>query len=205
MINKNFNMATEKPDKMDMEHMLQLKNIFLAPYMQIATNLIGKRRYAGGNMFRHQIDTMAILIDYGYIDSILLKASCVHDVIEDIADFDPEIIKNADEEGEEVLKLVYEVTKKPGQLKSDYLKGIIEHGSPKAKILKCADRISNMINLGFVTSSEFIERYCDETEFFILPIALEVDYNMYKEILDLVVSRRSYLEQSGYFDRKSDD
>lgn len=198
-------MATEKPDKMDMEHMLQLKNIFLAPYMQIATNLIGKRRYAGGNMFRHQIDTMAILIDYGYIDSILLKASCVHDVIEDIADFDPEIIKNADEEGEEVLKLVYEVTKKPGQLKSDYLKGIIEHGSPKAKILKCADRISNMINLGFVTSSEFIERYCDETEFFILPIALEVDYNMYKEILDLVVSRRSYLEQSGYFDRKSDD
>lgn len=198
-------MATEKPEKMDMEHMLQLKNIFLAPYMQIATNLIGKRRYAGGNMFRHQIDTMAILIDYGYIDSILLKASCVHDVIEDITDFDPEIIKNADEEGEEVLKLVYEVTKKPGQLKSDYLKGIIEHGSPKAKILKCADRISNMINLGFVTSSEFIERYCDETEFFILPIALEVDYNMYKEILDLVVSRRSYLEQSGYFDRKSDD
>lgn len=205
MINKNFNMATEKPDKMDMEHMLQLKNIFLAPYMQIATNLIGKMRYAGGNMFRHQIDTMAILIDYGYIDSVLLKASCVHDVIEDIPGFDPEIIKNADEEGEEVLKLVQEVTKKPGQLKPDYLKGIIEHGSPKAKILKCADRISNMISLGFVTSSEFIERYCDETEYFILPIALEVDYNMYKEILDLVVSRRSYLEKSGYFDHKNDD
>lgn len=205
MINKDFNMATEKPDKMDMEHMLQLKNIFLAPYMQIATNLIGKMRYAGGNMFRHQIDTMAILIDYGYIDSVLLKASCVHDVIEDIPGFDPEIIKNADEEGEEVFKLVQEVTKKPGQLKPDYLKGIIEHGSPKAKILKCADRISNMISLGFVTSSEFIERYCDETEYFILPIALEVDYNMYKEILDLVVSRRSYLEKSGYFDHKSDD
>ena len=205
MINKDFNMATEKPDKMDMEHMLQLKNIFLAPYMQIATNLIGKMRYAGGNMFRHQIDTMAILIDYGYIDSVLLKASCVHDVIEDIPGFDPEIIKNADEEGEEVFKLVQEVTKKPVQLKPDYLKSIIEHGSPKAKILKCADRISNMISLGFVTSSEFIERYCDETEFFILPIALEVDYNMYKEILDLVVSRRSYLEKSGYFDRKSDD
>ncbi len=205
MINKNFNMATEKPDKMDMEHMLQLKNIFLAPYMQIATNLIGKMRYAGGNMFRHQIVPMAILIDYGYIDSVLLKASCVHDVIEDIPGFDPEIIKNADEEGEEVLKLVQEVTKKPGQLKPDYLKGIIEHGSPKAKILKCADRISNMISLGFVTSSEFIERYCDETEYFILPIALEVDYNMYKEILDLVVSRRSYLEKSGYFDRKTDD
>ncbi len=202
---RDFSMATEKPEKMDMEHMLHLKNIYLAPYMQIATNLIGKRRFAGGNMFRHQIDTLAILIDYGYIDSVLLKASCIHDVIEDIDGFDSEIIKNADEEGSEVLKLVLEVTKKPGQLKADYLKGIIDHGSPKAKILKCADRISNMISLGFVTSGEFIERYCDETEFFILPIALEVDYNMYKEILDLVVSRRSYLEASGYFERKNED
>ena len=202
---KDFYMATEKPEKMDMEHMLHLKNIYLAPYMQIATNLIGKRRFAGGNMFRHQIDTMAILVDYGYIDSVLLKASCVHDVIEDIPGFNPDIIKNADEEGPEVLRLVNEVTKKPGQIKSDYLKEIIDHGSPKAKILKCADRISNMISLGFVTSAEFIERYCDETEYFIMPIALEVDYNMYKELLDLVVSRRTYLEASGYFARKPDD
>jgi GTP pyrophosphokinase len=86
-------------------------------------------------------------------------------------------------------------------LKSSYLRRIIEHGSDKAKILKCADRISNMISLGFVTSSEFIERYCDETEFFIFPIALEVDYNMYQELISLVITRRKYLEDTGYFDR----
>ena len=62
-----------------------------------------------------------------------------------------------------------------------------------------------MISLGFVTSAEFIERYCDQTEYFILPIALEVDFNMYQEIINLVVSRRRYLEESGYFDRKKDD
>ena len=95
-------------------------------------------------MFRHQIDTMGILIDYGYIDSVLLKASCVHDTIEDIPGFDPELIRKVDDEGEDVLKLVLEVSKKPGQLKSDYLRGIIDHGSHKAKVLKCADRISNM-------------------------------------------------------------
>ena len=88
----------------------------------------------------------------------------------------------------------------------DYLRSIIESGSHKAKVLKCADRISNMISLGFVTSSEFIERYCDETEYFIFPIALEVDYNMYQELIKLVMSRRQYLEESKYFERmKSED
>ena len=200
-----FNMATEKPSQMDEEHMLQLKGIFLAPYMQLATALIGKARFAGCNMFRHQIDTMGILIDYGYIDKILLKASCVHDVLEDIPGFDPDLIRNADEDGEEVLKLVREVTKQKGQLKQDYLRGILNEGSHKAKVLKCADRISNMISLGFVTSSAFIERYCDETEYFIFPIALEVDYNMYQELINLVMTRRQYLEQSKYFDSQKND
>ncbi len=198
---KSFTMATEKPSQMDKEHMLQLKGISLAPYMQLATALIGKARFAGGNMFRHQIDTMGILIDYGYIDRILLKASCVHDVLEDIPGYDPELIRNADEDGEEVLALVREVTKREGQLKPDYLRSIIDNGSHKARVLKCADRISNMISLGFVTNSEFIERYCDETEYFIFPIALEVDYNMYQELIKLVMSRRQYLEESKYFDR----
>ena len=75
-----YEMNVDKPTQMDTQQMLQLKNIYLAPYMQLATELIGKARHAGGNMFRHQIDTMAILIDYGYIDSVLLKAACVHDV-----------------------------------------------------------------------------------------------------------------------------
>lgn len=198
-------MNVDKPSQMDNESMLQLKSIYLAPYMQISTALIGKARFAGGNMFRHQLDTMSILIDYGYIDSVLLKASVVHDVVEDIPGFDVELIKNADSEGPEVLELVYEVTKRPGQLKSEYLRNIIGCGSRRAKLLKCADRISNMISLGFVTSAEFIERYCDETEYYILPIALEVDYNMYQELISLVMSRRQYLEKSGYFDAKKDD
>ncbi|HAH63248.1 MAG TPA: hypothetical protein DCL73_14255 [Treponema sp.] len=195
-------MQIEKPMQMNKQAMLQLKGIFLAPYMQLATALIGKSRHAGGNMFRHQLDTMAILIDYGYIDSVLLKASVIHDVIEDVPGFDYSLIVNADEEGADVYKLVLEVTKKEGQPKSDYLRGIIANGSQRAKVLKCADRISNMISLGFVTDPEFIERYCDETEYFILPIALEVDYNMYQELINLIITRRKYLEDSGYIDRK---
>jgi GTP pyrophosphokinase len=170
--------------------------------MQLSTALIGKARHAGGNMFRHQIDTLAILIDYGYIDSVLLKASCVHDTIEDIPDFDSNLIINCDSEGPEVYKLVLEVTKQQGEPKNDFLRRIINEGSQKAKILKCADRISNMISLGFVTDPKFIERYCDETEFFILPIALEVDYNMYQELINLIITRRKYLEDSGYIEKQ---
>ena len=195
-------MQTEKPDRMNTQAMLQLKSIYLAPYLQLATVLIGKSRYAGGNMFRHQIDTMGILIDYGYIDSVLLKASVIHDLVEDVPGFDPKLILEIDSESRQVYDLVMEVTKKEGQQKADYLRGIIEHGSEKAKILKCADRISNMISLGFVSNPAFIERYCDETEYFIFPIALEVDYNMYQELISLVITRRRYLEDCGYLDKK---
>ncbi|HOE08595.1 MAG TPA: hypothetical protein PLU33_08645 [Treponemataceae bacterium] len=195
-------MQIEKPMQMNKQAMLQLKGIYLAPYMQLATALIGKSRHAGGNMFRHQIDTMGILIDYGYIDSVLLKAAVIHDLIEDIPDYNRNVILEVDSEAPLVYDLVLEVTKREGQLKNDYLKGIIDHGSEKAKILKCADRISNMISLGFVTKPDFIERYCDETEYFILPIALEVDYNMYQELISLIITRKKYLEDSGYLDRQ---
>ena len=189
---------------MNIQDMLVLKGIYLAPYMQLATALIGKQRHAGGNMFRPQIDTMGILLDYGYIDSVLLKASVIHDVIEDIPDFNHNQILEIDSESGQVYDLVMEVTKREGQLKSDYLKRIIEKGSHKAKVLKCADRISNMISLGFVTNPEFIERYCEETELYIFPIALEVNFDMYQELIQLVISRRQYLEDSGFLCRRID-
>ena len=55
-----------------------------------------------------------------------------------------------------------------------------------------------MISLGFVTDPEFIDRYCDETELYVFPLALEVNFEMYKELINLVVSRRQYLSDSGY-------
>jgi len=189
---------------MNTQDMLVLKGIYLAPYMQLATALIGKQRHAGGNMFRHQIDTMGILLDYGYIDSVLLKASVIHDIIEDIPEFNRNEILEIDSESGQVYDLVMEVTKLEGMSKTEYLKRIIEKGSHKAKVLKCADRISNMISLGFVTNPEFIERYCDETELYIFPIALEVNFEMYQELIQLVISRRQYLEDSGFLCRRID-
>ena len=202
MAKQKYEMKTVRSSKMAVEQMQQLRDMTLAPYMQLATGLIGKARHAGGNMFRHQMDTLAILIDYGYIDAILLKASIVHDTVEDIPDFDRNLIIEADEDGQKVLDLVLEVTRREGEDKRQFLRRILDTGSQKAKVLKCADRISNMISLGYVTDPKFIERYCDETEFFLLPMALEIDFNMYQELIDLIMTRRRYLEDGGYFDNR---
>ncbi|MDR2552690.1 MAG: hypothetical protein LBD31_05950 [Treponema sp.] len=173
--------------------MLMLKGTYLAPYIQLATLLIGKTREGGGNMFRHQIDTMATLIDYGYIDSVLLKASLVHDVIEDIPDFNLNVLLSIDYESPAVYELVRQVTRNPGESKGEFLTRVRSSGSRNAKILKCADRISNMIALGFVISPEFISRYTGETVRYVYPIAEEVDKRMLGELESLVDSRRRYL------------
>jgi (p)ppGpp synthase/HD superfamily hydrolase len=178
---------------MTTEEMLLLKSTFMAPYMQLATALIGKTREGGGNMFRHQLATMATLIDYGYIDSVLLKASIVHDLIEDIPDFNHNLLLQVDFESPLVYDLVMQVTRQPGETKAEFLTRILESGSSQAKILKVADRISNMIDLGFVVDTEFIHRYTEETVRYIFPIAEQVNKAMLSELQSLVESRRKYL------------
>ena len=179
---------------MTTEQMQHLGGMHLAPYIQVATNLIGKSREGGGNMFRHQIDTMGILIDYGYIDSVLLKASLVHDLLEDIPDFDRNILLSIDSESHAVYELAMEVTKREGEAKPDFLTRIRHTGSHNAKILKVADRISNMISLGFVNNMDFVERYIKETEEYLIPIAVEASHYMVIELSHLIASRKKYLE-----------
>jgi len=178
---------------MTTEEMLRLKGTYLAPYMQLATALIGKTREGGGNMFRHQLDTMATLIDYGYIDSVLLKAAVVHDLFEDIPEFNRNLLLSIDFESSAVYDLVMEVTRFSSETKVEFLTRILETGSRQAKILKAADRISNMIALGFVIDYHFINRYTEETAHYIFPIAEKVDKAMLSELQSLVESRRKYL------------
>ena len=178
---------------MTTEEMLRLKSTFMAPYMQLATALIGKTREGGGNMFRHQLATMAILVDYGYIDSVLLKASIVHDLIEDVPEFNHNLLLQVDFESPAVYDLVMEITRDRNEPKSEFLTRIFNNGSRQAKVLKVADRISNMVDLGFVINTDFIQRYTDETVRYIFPIAEQVDKAMLSELQSLVHSRRKYL------------
>jgi GTP pyrophosphokinase len=175
-----------------------LANMVTAPYVALATMLITKARKSSGNQFRHQAETRTILIDYGHISPVLHKAALTHDLIEDLPGFDINLLLNADSDGPAVYGLVMEVTRLPGESKPDFLRRIYLHGSRNAKLIKCADRISNMIALGLGLNIElsFIRRYCDETEEFIIPIAREVDVDMGTELTDLILSRRKLLSFS---------
>lgn len=165
----------------------------LAPYILKSSSLIGVERKCGGNQFRHQFATFAILIDYKYFDdSILLKAAMIHDLFEDWGDKDIEEIKNIDSDGAAVIELVKEVTKPEGELKEIYLERILTHGSTRAKILKCADRISNLTDLHLDThTSGKISQYLDQTEKYIIPMAREVNPDFEHEIIDLIKKRRT--------------
>ena len=177
-----------------------LSQLTLAPYIVKAMALIGVQRRGGSNMFRHQLSTLAILLDYKLVDSVLLKAAVIHDLFEDAATLpgvSEEAIARLDSDGPAVVALVMEVTIRVvdgvKEKKSDFLLRIMQQGSPRAKLLKLADRISNLNALGFVHDGEFVRRYLDETRACILPYAAEINPDMFRELSDLVSSRQRFL------------
>jgi (p)ppGpp synthase/HD superfamily hydrolase len=81
------------------------------------------------------------------------------------------------------------------EAKSEYLLRVMQRGSRQAKLLKLADRISNITALGYVHDIEFVRRYLQETREYILPYAEQIDANMFRELSDLVESRGQLLRQ----------
>jgi (p)ppGpp synthase/HD superfamily hydrolase len=179
-----------------MDETEKLKNLVLAPYIIKATALIGKQRGVGGNQFRHAMATMAILLDYKLFDDyVLLKASVIHDLLEDVPETNEFEIRIIDGQGDQVLELVKEVTRPEEMAKADYLKRILEQGSRRAKLLKCADRISNLTDLHRDTHTEQkITDYLDQTEKYVIPMAREVNADMLIELTDLVRRRRKLVK-----------
>lgn len=169
-----------------------LKNLVLAPYIIKATALIGKKRNVGGNQFRHALATMAILFDYKLFDDyVLLKAAVIHDLLEDVPETNEHELRQIDGQANQVIDLVLEVTKPKEMAKSEFLKRILEQGSRNAKILKVADRISNLTDLHRDQYSvKKMNEYLDQTEKYVLPMALEVNQNMALELKDLIDRRR---------------
>lgn len=182
----------------------QLSNINLAPYICKARALISVPRISGDNMFRHQMVTLTVLLDYLVIDSILLKAAVIHDIEEDARGMPylrrEEIVEiDGNGEGEQVHDLVMEVTRRLDgcgikEPKSRFLKRIMESGSKRAKVLKLADRISNLMSLGYVHKPEFIEKTLSETRQYILPYSKDINSDMDRELRDLVFSRERNLK-----------
>jgi (p)ppGpp synthase/HD superfamily hydrolase len=172
-----------------------LRNLVLAPYILKATALIRVQRKVGGNQFRHCFSTLGILLDYKFFtDSVLLKASLLHDLLEDLPETQVDEIRWIDHESNKVVELVLEVTRRKEETKFQYLQRLVSTGSKNAMLLKCADRISNLTDLHRDTHpDQKISEYLDQTEQFVIPMAQKVNADMVIEIKDLVAKRRKIL------------
>jgi len=174
-----------------------LADMVIAPYLQKATALRGVKRYVGGNQFRHAFATLAILIDYHYTDAVLLKASVIHDLIEDVKCTSYDEIRGIDKDGKQVLELVLEVTRRKSESKDEFLRRILLEGSPMAKTLKCADRISNLTDLHpDIFDKEYIKNMIADTKKWVVPMAEQVNKDMLFELQDLIKRRETNLKFS---------
>ena len=169
----------------------------IRPYLSFSLKLTAKPSRGGGNMFRHKMETLAILLEYGYTEHVLLKAALIHYLVEDGEEigfqaFDE--IADIDNDGAAVLALVREVSQHLingiEEPKSEFLLRIMLHGSEQAKILKLADRISNISALPMAGNLAFILSYIAETENYILPYADKINPAMALELknrIDLIL------------------
>jgi len=177
-----------------------LKNLVLAPYILKATALISVQRAVGGNQFRHCFSTLGILLDYKFFsNSVLLKASLLHDLLEDMPETQVDEIRYIDSDGTAVVELVLEVTKRKEETKEQYLQRVLEQGSENALLLKCADRISNLTDLHRdIQTDQKISVYLDQTEKYVIPMAKLVNGDMLIELTDLVAKRRKIVRMLEY-------
>jgi len=77
--------------------------------------------------------------------------------------------------------------------KDEFLERILQNGSTSAKILKCADRISNLTDLHTdIFDKEFIKNYIEETKRWVFPMAEQVNKNMLHELKDIVQRRERH-------------
>lgn len=184
-----------KPEIMSEEEKRKLRNMVLTPWIDKATALIGVPRKVGGNQFRHVMGVFSILIDYKYFgNAILLKASIIHDLLEDVKNTDIDGLYAIDSDAEEVVKLVLEVTQTKSETKEEYLQRLLDHCSPNSFVLKAADRIQNLTDLHLdVFPPEKVANYLNQTVRYILPMVENLNPDMHLELTHLIEKRRNLL------------
>ena len=105
-------------------------------------------------------------------------------------------LRQIDDQANKVVDLVLEVTRPPKMEKEIFLKNILEEGSRNAKIIKVADRISNLTDLHRdYYSKKKMSDYLDQTEKYVLPMAIQVNNDMAIELKDLIEKRRKQMSE----------
>lgn len=110
----------------------------------------GQERDDGRSYATHPHEVVCILVDRGHMKPEVLAAAYLHDVLEDTKVTRDELVA---EFGEEIVGIVDEVTNigRPGRPFEEKQAALLDHArwmSPRAKLVKLADRLHNLGDLG---------------------------------------------------------
>jgi len=123
-----------------------------------------QKRKQGTPYYTHPLAVSKLLKKKGFNESYQI-AGLFHDLIEDTETTYDEILNLTNFEIATAVRLV---TKEPGYVMSTYMDRISKNHM--AKMVKLADRIHNVSEL-VDTNIEFVNRYLDETESYLVPLS----------------------------------
>ena len=129
----------------------------------------GQYRKGGAEYLVHPLRVCAYLAALGFNDDVLLSASLLHDVIEDVEAVrnDPQSLVNNYGISQEIVDLVCRLTKTKITPTEVYYKGVSEDW--RALMIKLSDRCNNVSTLDCFTY-EKMRAYIEETKNFVLPL-----------------------------------
>lgn len=127
----------------------------------------GQQRDNGGRYFDHPRRVSVILLEQSVFDHEIIIAALLHDVIEDSFILTLEDIEYIF--GGRVCTIVKLVTKEQGLPKEQYFPRLLSSENPAAWLVKLADRLHNMQEVGG-SSREKQLKYVKETREKIMPL-----------------------------------
>lgn len=126
----------------------------------------GQYRKHGLEYISHPMRVVEILKTAGLSEESILIAGLFHDLLEDTDAKKEEVLHLSNYE---ILFIVEILTKENGYNMRDYMDRI--NNNPKAKLIKLADRISNLEDILFLEDIEFLSRYLKETQKYFLELS----------------------------------
>ena len=142
----------------------------------------------------HPIDVLSLLrYDAGILDQEILAAALLHDVLEET---DEKLQDIEDDFGERVARIVKELTRvepdrtglspeEVWQVRTQAMLEEIDHMSEEAKVIKLADRASNLRTALLTRSGEALNNYVRQSHFILEHIDREVCPILWDRVKDL--------------------
>jgi len=126
----------------------------------------------------------ALISEMGVRDPVVLAAALLHDTIEDCGVSEGELER---EFGPGVARLVMTLSKAPDESKEEYMARLRE-APMEARRLKASDRIDNLRSTYCDTlwTEGKIRAYLEQTEKYILPIAVQTDGARLRNLIDMI-------------------